>query len=121
MTLSDAARAAIRAELAEIRRDQGSEHYFIALWSYVPGTDDDDHLASLPLRFRYLRDLASRGLVWGSGPLKLDPVDEEDVEGMTILTVDSFAAAKALLDAEPTVVRGLRTYQLFSWHRSIAS
>lgn len=117
MPLSDDERQALRAELAEIRARQHGERYFVALWSYVPDTDDDDHLASLAPRFRYLEELARRGLVWGSGPLR----PEDAVEGMTILRVDSADAARALLDAEPTVVRGLRTYALYSWERSIAS
>lgn len=120
MRLSDDQRTAVRAEIAEIRSHHESEPFFIALWSYIPDTDDDDHLASLPARFRYLEDLAQRRLIWGSGPLKLEHVDDDAIEGMTILTVDSFDAARALLDAEPTVVRGLRTYQLFSWNRTIA-
>jgi len=58
--------------------------------------------------------------VWGSGSLRLQVEDDAAVEGLTILTVESFEAARALLDAEPTIVRGLRTYELFAFERSIA-
>jgi uncharacterized protein YciI len=58
--------------------------------------------------------LERRGLLFASGPLS-DGAGPPSGAGLTILRVASAQEARAVADADPFVVNGLRTYELKEW------
>ena len=62
----------------------------------------------------YMIGLERRGLLFASGPLS-DGAGPPSGAGLTILRVASAQEARAVADADPFVVNGLRTYELKEW------
>ncbi len=59
----------------------------------------------------YMTELEHAGTLFASGPF----LDGAFGEGMSIVRATSLAAAKALLDHDPFIRAGLRTYLLREW------
>ncbi|MGB8403750.1 MAG: YciI family protein [Mycobacterium sp.] len=75
-----------------------------------------DQAGVLPHRAEHLRWMSQRevdGVLWASAPFPAEGVVIGD--GMTILNVATEEAARALMDDEPLIRRGLRTYELRAW------
>jgi uncharacterized protein len=70
--------------------------------------------ALLPEHLEYMIALERRGLLFASGPLS-DGAGPPSGAGLTILRVASAQEARAVADADPFVVNGLRTYELKEW------
>ncbi len=70
--------------------------------------------ALLPEHLEYMIGLERRGLLFASGPLS-DGAGPPSGAGLTILRVASAEEARAVADADPFVVNGLRTYELKEW------
>lgn len=70
--------------------------------------------ALLPAHLEYMIGLERRGLLFASGPLS-DGAGPPSGAGLTILRVASAQEARAVADADPFVVNGLRTYELKEW------
>src|SRR5271155_1112654 len=70
--------------------------------------------ALLPEHLEYMIGLERRGLLFASGPLG-DGAGPPNGAGLTVLRVASAQEARALADADPFVVNGLRTYELKEW------
>ena len=68
----------------------------------------------LPAHLEYMIGLEKRGLLFASGPLS-DGAGPPSGAGLTILRAADAAEARALADADPFVVNGLRTYELKEW------
>jgi len=65
-----------------------------------------DHLA-------YMNSLEAEGHLWASGPFIEEGVLLGD--GLTILSTSTFEEARQVLEEEPLIKRGLRTYELRKW------
>jgi hypothetical protein len=61
-----------------------------------------------------MRRLVADGLVFASGPAAADP-GEEPFGGATVLRVDTVEEARRIIEAEPYVRAGERTYELIAW------
>lgn len=62
----------------------------------------------------YMIGLEKRGLVFASGPLA-DGAGPPTGHGLTVLRTSSAAEARALAEADPFFVNGLRTFELKEW------
>jgi uncharacterized protein len=62
----------------------------------------------------YMIGLEKRGLVFASGPLA-DGAGPPTGQGLTVLRAGSAAEARALAEADPFFVNGLRTFELKEW------
>ncbi|MFT3695549.1 MAG: YciI family protein [Kofleriaceae bacterium] len=65
----------------------------------------------LPAHLAYMDELEHAGSLFASGPY----TDGAFGEGMTILRATSIEAARALLDNDPFIRAGLRTYVMREW------
>jgi uncharacterized protein YciI len=68
----------------------------------------------LMAHLEYMIGLEKRGLLFASGPLS-DGEGPPSGQGLTILRADSAAEARALAEADPFFVNGLRTFELKEW------
>ena len=70
--------------------------------------------AVLPAHLEYMIALEKRGLVFSSGPLT-EPGAEPAGYGLTILRTKDAGEARAIAEAEPFFVHGLRSFELKEW------
>jgi uncharacterized protein YciI len=68
----------------------------------------------LVAHLEYMIGLEKRGLVFASGPLA-DGAGPPTGQGLTVLRANSAAEARALAEADPFFVNGLRTFELKEW------
>ncbi len=68
----------------------------------------------LMAHLEYMVGLERRGLVFASGPLA-DGEGPPSGHGLTVLRAKSFAEARALAEADPFFINGLRTFELKEW------
>jgi uncharacterized protein YciI len=68
----------------------------------------------LMAHLEYMIGLEKRGLLFASGPLS-DGEGPPSGQGLTILRADSSAEARALAEADPFFINGLRTFELKEW------
>ncbi len=68
----------------------------------------------LMAHLEYMIGLEKRGLVFASGPLA-DGEGPPSGHGLTVLRAKSAAEARALAEADPFFVNGLRTFELKEW------
>jgi uncharacterized protein YciI len=98
--------------------DEGSgllgRDYWLVLSTPGPTTAGGDIKAMLADHLEWLLGLETRGAVLMSGPLTEGPGTGPG-SGVTVLRARDFAAATAIAEADPFVVAGLRTYQIFKW------
>jgi uncharacterized protein len=62
----------------------------------------------------YMIGLEKRGLIFASGPIS-DGDGPPSGHGLTVLRAASAAEARALAEADPFYVNGLRTFELKQW------
>ena len=86
---------------------------FFAVLSH-PSPAPDRLKALLPAHLEYMIGLEKSGVLFASGPLS-DGAGPPNGAGLTVLRAASAAEARALADADPFVVNGLRTYELKEW------
>jgi uncharacterized protein len=70
--------------------------------------------ALLPAHLEYMIGLEKRGVLFASGPLA-DGEGPPSGAGLTILRAASAHEARALAEADPLVVNGLRFFELKEW------
>jgi hypothetical protein len=70
--------------------------------------------ALLPAHLEYMIGLEKRGVLFASGPLA-DGEGPPSGAGLTILRAASAHEARALAEADPLVVNGLRSFELKEW------
>ena len=63
----------------------------------------------------YMIGLEKRGLVFASGPLSDGGAGPPSGHGLTVLRAASAEEARALAEADPFFVNGLRTFELKEW------
>lgn len=68
--------------------------------------------AKLREHLDFMIGLEQEGVLFASGPFTDGPFGE----GLTIVRAGSSAEARALLEKDPFVVDGLRTFDLREWH-----
>src|SRR5580693_7130266 len=68
----------------------------------------------LSAHLEYMIDLEKRGLVFASGPLT-DGEGPPTGQGLTVLRAKDAAEARALAEADPFFINGLRTFELKEW------
>lgn len=68
----------------------------------------------LMAHLEYMIGLERRGIVFASGPLA-DGEGPPSGHGLTVLRAKSFAEARALAEADPFFINGLRTFELKEW------
>ncbi len=88
----------------------GKELYVIVTTPVAPREELDKHLGE---HLTHQIKLEKQGIMFGAGPLVGE--DGARVGGMVIIRAESFAAARAIADADPYHKRGLRTYTLTRW------
>jgi uncharacterized protein YciI len=69
----------------------------------------------LPAHLEYMISLEKRGLLFASGPLSDGSAGPPNGAGLTILRAANADEARALAEADPFVVNGLRTFELREW------
>ena len=62
---------------------------------------------------RYMNELEARGVLFASGPFVQQGVIVGD--GLTILNTGDAAAARRLMEEEPLIKRGMRSFELRKW------
>jgi uncharacterized protein YciI len=73
----------------------------------------EDMLPFVAEHLRYMNELERRGVLFGSGPFVQPGVIVGD--GLTILRADSIEGARLLMEEEPLIKRGMRTFDLRQW------
>jgi uncharacterized protein YciI len=68
----------------------------------------------LPQHLEYMIDLEKKGVLFASGPLA-EAGGKTRGDGLTILRAASADAARRIAEADPFVVKGLRTFELREW------
>ena len=68
----------------------------------------------LPAHLEYMIGLEKRGLVFASGPLA-DSEGPPTGHGLTVLRAKDLNEARALAEADPFFVNGLRSFELKEW------
>jgi uncharacterized protein YciI len=68
----------------------------------------------LPQHLEYMIDLEKKGVLFASGPLA-EANGKTRGDGLTILRATSAEAARRIAEADPFVVKGLRTFELREW------
>lgn len=68
----------------------------------------------LPAHLDYMIGLEKRGVVFASGPLA-DAEAPPAGHGLTVLRVKDAQAARAIAEADPFFLNGLRTFELKEW------
>jgi uncharacterized protein YciI len=113
--LSDIERSQLGERLASLQQHHLGKRLYLALWKPAPSAHPDDLMRTLPEHFEFLHHLERRGILFASGPLNDDDGSGPPSGGMSIFRVDSLAAARTLVESEPFVRAGLRTYTLKRW------
>jgi uncharacterized protein len=76
----------------------------------VPGDRMLPHVAE---HLRYMNELEERGILFASGPFVLEGVLVGD--GLTILRAKSLDEARQLMEEEPLIKLGMRTFEIKKW------
>ena len=100
-----------RDEIASLLAPMLKKVLFVALNKAV--AKGDEMLPFVADHLRYMNDLEARGLLFASGPFIQEGVIVGD--GLTILRTATIEEARALMDEEPLVRRGMRSYALHRW------
>ena len=102
----------VDGRIAELTQKMLRRKFFAVLSQ--PSPTPEKLKALLPEHLEYMIGLEKRGLLFASGPLS-DGAGPPNGAGLTILRVASAREARALADADPLVVNGLRSYELKEW------
>jgi uncharacterized protein YciI len=78
------------------------------------GATPDKLAEHLPKHLEYMIGLEKQGVLFASGPLA-EADGKTRGDGLTILRAASAQAARAIAEADPFVVNGLRTFELREW------
>jgi len=107
--------AGSRDRLEALRATQLKKRLYTVFWINNPESTREQHLAVLPIHLEFLLDLEQRGILFASGPLSAPESEQLAFNGITMLRAASFDEAKLIVDREPFVTHGLRTYRLHAW------
>jgi uncharacterized protein len=99
--------------IAELMQKMLRRKFFVVLSQ--PSPTPEKLKAFLVAHLEYMIGLEKRGVLFASGPLGDGRPGPPNGAGLTILRSASAEEARALADADPFVVNGLRTYELREW------
>lgn len=85
--------------------------YWIAWSTPSPGVTREDILERLPEHLAWLRQLELQGTLVLSGPLP----DQPPGAGLTVLRADGADSARTTMAADPFVIAGLRSAEVYRW------
>jgi uncharacterized protein YciI len=88
--------------------------YWLVLSTPLATTTAADVESHVEAHLAWLLELESTGAVFLSGPLTSGP-DVGPGSGVTVLRAESAERARAIAEADPFVVAGLRTVEIFGW------
>lgn len=86
----------------------------LPLWLALTRNTEADRSALRDAHRAYMRALVERGVVFASGPVA-HAHDAESYGGATVLRVADEAEARRIMDDEPYIQGGTRTYELIAW------
>jgi uncharacterized protein YciI len=98
--------------VAELMRKMLRKKFYVVLSKPVVAPDKLQPFLSAHLE--YMIGLEKRGLVFASGPLADGPGPPTGA-GLTVLRAKDMNEARALAEADPFFVNGLRTFELKEW------
>jgi len=87
----------------------------LQLWLVITQNTAKDRSALKTAHRAYMADLVAHGVIFASGPVAASPT-EESHGGATVLRVAEKAEARRIMEDEPYVREGARTYQLIAWN-----
>jgi uncharacterized protein YciI len=96
-------------EIQKLIQHNLRKRLFVGL--HFPIAEEREMLRHIPDHLRYMEEHEDRVLMSGPFIAEGKVVDA----GMTVLRVDNEAEARAFMDAEPLIRRGLRRYELRIW------
>lgn len=113
--MSVAGSAPSSARLEALRGPQLRKRLYVVFWINDPGSTREQHLEVLPTHLKFLLDLERRGVLFASGPFSMPDGLKASFNGMTILRAENYEAARDIVEREPFVTKGLRTYVMHAW------
>ena len=102
----------VETRIAELTQKMWRRKFYAVLSQPSPTPEKLKPL--LPEHLEYMISLEKRGLLFASGPLS-DGKGPPTGAGLTVLRVTDIDEARALAEADPFVLNGLRTYELKEW------
>ncbi len=88
--------------------------YWVVQWTPHDSTTAEDIGIHLQAHLAWLFDLEQRETLFLSGPI-LEGPDVRPGSGITVVRATGSAAASEIAAADPFVIAGLRTFQVFRW------
>ena len=101
--------------LAELQSTHLGFKLYVAIWALAPGVAATDLSTILPTHLEFLHELEARGVLFASGPLFDTDEPAPPQGGLSFFRCATIDEARALIDTEPFVKSGLRTYTLRRW------
>ncbi|HMG78836.1 MAG TPA: YciI family protein [Xanthobacteraceae bacterium] len=98
--------------VADLTRKMLRKKFYVVLSK--PAVTPDKLQPYLSAHLEYMIGLEKRGLVFASGPLA-DGEGPPTGQGLTVLRAKDAGEARALAEADPFFVNGLRTFELKEW------
>jgi uncharacterized protein YciI len=98
--------------VAELTRKMLRKKLYVVL--SAPAVAPDKLQPFLSAHLEYMIGLEKRGHVFASGPLS-DGAGPPTGAGLTVLRARDLAEARALAEADPFFVNGVRTFELKEW------
>lgn len=87
----------------------------LELWLVLAHNTDVDRAPLRADHRDYMADLAARGVIFASGPVA-ETTGGNPHGGVTILHAADAREARRIMDEEPFVRGGARTYELIAWN-----
>lgn len=87
----------------------------LQLWLVVTRNTAVDRTPLRTAHREYMAGLVSRGVIFASGPVAATPEGTSN-GGATVLRVSDEIEVRRIMDEEPFVRGGARTYELFAWN-----
>jgi len=103
------------SEYKEIARSRGALAYEVFVVESTPIVGPDDLQQTLPAHLEYQQTLEAQGALAFAGPLSDTEGEAMSGGGLIVYRAESFAAARALADADPMHRDGKRSYTLRRW------
>lgn len=87
----------------------------LRLWLVITANTDVDRAPLRAAHREYMAELVAREVVFASGPVA-ESADGESHGGATVLHAADANEARRIMDDEPFVRGGARTYELMAWN-----
>ena len=98
--------------VADLTRKMLRKKFYVVLSK--PAVAPDKLQPFLSAHLEYMIGMEKRGLVFASGPLA-DGEGPPTGQGLTVLRAKDAGEARALAEADPFFVNGLRTFEIKEW------